>query len=242
MNGLDKFINHFKGYEDNYVVIGGTACSVLFEEAGLDFRATKDIDIVILVENINVDFANHFWEFIRLDEYIGKYESSNRRNFYRFEKPQRKDFPKMIELFSRKPYHATIFENSHLIPLHIAQDISSLSAILLDDDYYDFLKHGIRIVSGISLLDAGYLIPFKAKAYCELTERSLSGELGLTRHIKKHKKDIMVLYDLIKPLETITIKGNVRRDMNMFINSMREESNTDDIDDVLKGLIELYLL
>lgn len=75
-----------------------------------------------------------------------------------------------------------------------------------------------------------------------MTERSLSGELGLTRHIKKHKKDIMVLYDLIKPLETITIKGNVRRDMNMFINSMREESNTDDIDDVLKGLIELYLL
>jgi hypothetical protein len=31
-------------------LIGGTACIVIMQEAGLDFRATKDLDIVLYVE------------------------------------------------------------------------------------------------------------------------------------------------------------------------------------------------
>ena len=34
MIGLEKFKNHFKGFEDYYVIIGGTACTVLFENYG----------------------------------------------------------------------------------------------------------------------------------------------------------------------------------------------------------------
>lgn len=54
--------------------------------------------------------------------------------------------------------------------------ISSLSAILLDDDYYEFLKQGKVTVDGVTVLDAAYLIPFKAKAWMDLTDRKAAGE------------------------------------------------------------------
>ena len=51
-----------------------------------------------------------------------------------------------------------------------------LSAILLDDDYYEFLKQGKVTVDGVTVLDAAYLIPFKAKAWMNLTDRKAAGE------------------------------------------------------------------
>ena len=69
----------------------------------------------------------------------------------------------MIELFSRVP-DLPLLPHAHLTPVHIADDISSLSAILLNDDYYAFLLSGRRIIDGLSVLDEKYLIPFKVKA------------------------------------------------------------------------------
>lgn len=57
INGLNKFREFFAQYENNYVLIGGTACAIIFDEIGEDFRATKDLDIVLIVENINDEFG-----------------------------------------------------------------------------------------------------------------------------------------------------------------------------------------
>ena len=46
--GIDSFKEWFKGSEEQYAIIGGTACDILMTEEGLDFRATKDIDLVLL--------------------------------------------------------------------------------------------------------------------------------------------------------------------------------------------------
>ena len=46
MRGLDRFKAHFEPFADRYVLIGGTACTLVMEEVGLEFRATKDLDIV----------------------------------------------------------------------------------------------------------------------------------------------------------------------------------------------------
>ena len=35
---------------DNYVIIGGTACDIIIEDAGLTTRVTKDIDMILVVE------------------------------------------------------------------------------------------------------------------------------------------------------------------------------------------------
>lgn len=50
VKGLDVFQNWFADHADQYVLIGGTAASLTMEDAGLDFRATKDLDIVLHVE------------------------------------------------------------------------------------------------------------------------------------------------------------------------------------------------
>jgi hypothetical protein len=47
VNGLDKFKEFFKKYKDNYLLIGGAACDRHIENAGLDFRATKDLGLIL---------------------------------------------------------------------------------------------------------------------------------------------------------------------------------------------------
>lgn len=62
--GLNKFKEYFKQYPGNYVIICGTACDIIIGEAGFTPRATKDIDIILVVEALNADFVKQFWEFI----------------------------------------------------------------------------------------------------------------------------------------------------------------------------------
>ena len=50
------------GFEDQYVIIGGKACDLIMENEELPFRATKDIDIVLIVESITVEFRKQFWK------------------------------------------------------------------------------------------------------------------------------------------------------------------------------------
>ncbi len=45
--GLGMFRSHFAPFKDHYLLIGGTACAVLMQDSGLDFRSTKDLDIVL---------------------------------------------------------------------------------------------------------------------------------------------------------------------------------------------------
>ena len=48
--GLQLIRTAFAGYEDSYVIIGGTACDIIMTDNDLDFRATKDIDMVLIAE------------------------------------------------------------------------------------------------------------------------------------------------------------------------------------------------
>lgn len=50
VKGLDTFRNHFAGYEEQYVLIGGAACDIVFESNDASFRATRDLDMVLIVE------------------------------------------------------------------------------------------------------------------------------------------------------------------------------------------------
>lgn len=218
INGLNKFREFFAQYENNYVLIGGTACAIIFDEIGEDFRATKDLDIVLIVENINDEFGKKLWEFIKNAGYEVEF-GQEKKCFYRFKNPKNNDFPKMIELFSRNQ-NISLPEDIHLIPIHVSDEISSLSAILLNDDYYQFMLAGKRVIDGISVLDEKYLIPFKAKAWCELVERKKQGEEGQSRHIKKHCKDIASLVRLL-PVDTkVELFGMVKKDMQSFVDDI----------------------
>ena len=71
VKGIDQFRAHFEDFNDRYVLIGGAACFLALNEAGLEFRATKDLDIVLSVEALDAEFVKAFWNFIER----GKYQS-----------------------------------------------------------------------------------------------------------------------------------------------------------------------
>lgn len=218
VNGLNKFREFFLNYSDNYILIGGTACAIIFDEIGENFRATKDLDIVLIVENISNEFGYKLWEFIKSAGYNVEV-SKEKRCFYRFSNPKNSDYPKMIELFSRNQ-NIPLLDDKHIIPIHISEEVSSMSAILLNDDYYQFMINGKRIIDGVSVLDEKYLIPFKAKAWCELVERKNQGEKGQSKHIKKHCKDIYNLISLLPISTRVQLSGMVLEDMMKFTNDI----------------------
>ena len=241
VRGIERFKDFFENYNNNYVLIGGTACSIIFDEIGLDFRATKDLDIVLIIESLNNDFANQLWKFIKVAGY--QIEEGKKKKFYRFNNPKDSSFPKMIELFSRNN-DINLVPDAHLEPIHISDDVSSLSAILLNDDYYNLLLEGKRTVDGYSVLDEKYLIPFKAKAWCEMTDRQSGGEEGLSKHIKKHFRDIYRLSRIIVPTDKVSLTGTVHNDMERFINSILiTENRSDDINyqEMYELLKKIYL-
>ena len=101
MRGIDKFKERFAGHDGEYVLIGGGACDLLFGEAGQDFRATKDLDLVLLVEALTPEFGQVFWDFVKEGGYENRQKSSRKPQFYRFSKPEDPAFPAMLELFAR---------------------------------------------------------------------------------------------------------------------------------------------
>lgn len=60
VRGFELFRRYFKGFKDEYVIIGGTACEILMNENGLGFRVTKDLDVVLIAEMKNPRFTNAF--------------------------------------------------------------------------------------------------------------------------------------------------------------------------------------
>jgi hypothetical protein len=71
----------------------------------------------------------------------------------------------MIELFSRNPFNFEIDKSFKLSPIPIDADVSSLSAILMDDDYYHFvISNKIHDdTTDVSYTPASVLIPLKVK-------------------------------------------------------------------------------
>lgn len=176
--GIDKFAIHFEPYRDRYVLIGGAATWLVLNEVGLDARATRDLDIVLSVEALDADFGRAFWEFVRAGGYQILQKSSGRPTFYRFGKPADAGFPAMLELFSRLSDGIDLPASARVTPVPLAEDLSSLSAILLDEDYYGFVHANKRQVAGVPIVTEVCLIPLKAKAWLDLSERKRAGGAG----------------------------------------------------------------
>jgi hypothetical protein len=175
VKGLNIFTGYFKDFAGNYVVIGGTACDMLVSEAGLVPRATKDIDIILLVEALTAEFVRQFWQFVREGKYEKQERSTGDRKYYRFMKPESADFPFQLELFARKPDLISLEAGAHLTPIPVDEDLSSLSAILLSDDYYYYLISNSTPHNGLRRANTDALICLKAKAFIEMTDRMASG-------------------------------------------------------------------
>ncbi len=223
VKGLDIFRKHFRDYTDQYVLIGGTACDVALTEVGLSFRATKDIDVVLCVEALDAAFVRAFWDFVRAGGYGAQGQSIGKKPFYRFQKPANEGYPFMLELFSRQPDVLQVAAGSHLTPLPMDDDVSSLSAILMDTDYYGFIRAGRRLTEGLSVVGPAQLIALKARAWLDLTERERDGGKIDSRTIKKHKNDVFRLFQILDPTADPSAPPAIKSDLNNFIARMRSE-------------------
>lgn len=83
--------------------------------------------------------------------------------------------PIMIELFSKAPGHQLHESDMVIIPLHIPDEASSLSAIMLNDDYYEFMMSGRKVVNCVGVLGAEHQIPFEIRAWLDLCRRKSEG-------------------------------------------------------------------
>lgn len=221
VKGLNTFRRYFEEYENQYVLIGGAACDIIFESNDTLFRATRDLDMVLIVEALTPEFGEKFWEFIQNGKYRNKATNGEKPQFYRFEKPEDDSYPKMIELFCRSDFE--LREMTGITPIHIDDMVSSLSAILLNDDYYKVLLDGKVVANGLSVLRPEYLIIFKAKAYLDLKQRKENGEMVDSNDIKKHKKDVLRIAAELMLEDAKELPVSVKADIDVFIDSLEKE-------------------
>lgn len=221
VKGLDIFRKYFADYGEQYVLIGGAACDIVFESNEANFRATRDLDMVLIIEALTPQFGEKFWGFIMDGKYRNKATNGGKPQFYRFDKPEDDSFPKMIELFCRTDFE--LKEAEGITPIHIDDEISSLSAILLDDDYYKTLLDGKVVKNGLSVLRPEYIILFKAKAYLDLKMRKESGGTVDSEDIKKHKKDILRIAAELMLERVADLPETVDSDVQTFIDSLEQE-------------------
>jgi len=228
VNGLERFREHFADYTESYVLIGGAACHVHEDIADQAPRATKDLDIVLVVEALSEDFVGAFWEFIRQGGYSTRQRSNDKHEFFRFIKPADRRYPKQLELFSRSIGRMNIPDDAHLEPIPTGDDLSSLSAILMNEDYYKFTIEHSQLVEGIHLANFEALICLKAKAYIDMRTRKDLGEAVDQDDIDKHNKDIFRLAPMLTADSRYDLPKEMAKDMATYFEMVMDDLPNED--------------
>lgn len=223
--GIDKFRKHLSGHEGKYAIIGGAACDYWFNAAGLRFRVTKDIDVVLCVEVVDAEFGDALNRFLNSGGYEARERSDGRKEFYRFHRPTDKSYPFMIELFARRPDILYLPDGAHLVPIPVEENVASLSAILLEDVYYEALVTAKSIDDDVAIADVRLLIPFKAHAFLNLSESRDQGEEISRDLINKHKKDVFRLAQLLQIDKEIKMSEQIKEDMRHFLATVEADEN-----------------
>jgi hypothetical protein len=223
VRGLEIFKQYFKDYPDNYIIIGGTACDIIIDNAGFTPRATKDIDIILVVEALNTAFVKQFWQFITDGNYERKEKSEEERKYYRFIKPENTDFPYQIELFARNPDLLDLDDGTHTTPIPVDDDLLSLSAILLDETYYDYLIDNSTIEDDIQRANTEALICLKAKTYLDIAERIAVGGKEDSKKLRKHKGDVFRLGVMLAETDVFELPDAIKNDMQEFVDAIKDD-------------------
>ncbi len=224
VKGLEKFKEYFTGFEDNYVIIGGTACDIALRDTDMYPRATNDIDMILVVEKMTPEFGQHFWDFIALGEYKTRQRKRVDKDpapeLFRFINPK-VGYPAQIELLSKQPDVLGEPSGFHLTPIPVGEQVPSLSAILMDKEYYDqtidrsIIKEGVRIANPLSLMC------LKVKAFLNLTEEKKTNFNIRTYDIKKHRDDVFKLLAMrIDPFEPVELSTTMKENLTQFIDMM----------------------
>ena len=236
MQGLDKLREYMSEFRSHYVIIGGMATVLTLEKRGLPARATKDVDMIIICQPETKFYMKRFWEFIKAGGYkMWKPDEKEETHlcFYRFIKPESKDYPSQIELFSKVPEYIEVPDYVHIVHIPMDGYTSSFSAIIMDDVYYDFAISHSEIVGDLRILNAEALIVLKAIAYMENLRRKEEGMAVDQKNIDKHKKDIYRLAYVFDGSERFEVDETIKKQLRSFVSEV--EKNPIDVKNMLRG-------
>ncbi|MFY8187476.1 MAG: hypothetical protein ACOVLC_05895 [Flavobacterium sp.] len=221
--GLDTFSAHFKDFQENYIIIGGTACDIIIEEAGFMPRVTDDIDMILIVEALSSAFVVRFWEFIKLGQYALQQKNEEERNCYRFANPAQHNYPKQLELFCKEPNMIDVNEGAHLAPIPVEEGLSSLSAILLNEHYYHYTLQHSKINDGVHYAAPQTLICLKAFAFLNNAERKAAGQNVKSVDIKKHKNDVFRMTMMLAEKDRFVLPDTIKANMQKFVDEIKND-------------------
>ena len=216
--GLQLFRERFRSFQGSFVLIGGAACDDWFGRQRLSFRATKDLDIVLLAEAMDEAFVREMRGFVSDGGYRIRQRATGTPELYRFAEPRNPEYPSEIELFSRSAGRLDL-DPGEIVPVVVAPDHHSLSAILLHDAYYDLVRQHNDVIDGLAIANASSLIPLKAYAWLDLTRRLSQGEQIDSRKIKKHRSDVFRLALTLPATSGPELPAEIRADVTRFLES-----------------------
>ena len=178
-----------------------------------------------MVEFLDDDFLRHFWDFVRRGGYETRQRSDGRRAYYRFSRPRAADYPEMLEIFSRSPVGLSLADGQTIVPIPAQEDASSLSAILMDDDYYRIISDFRKVSSTLPLITPPGIILLKARAWLDLEARRHAGEPVDGKHVRKHRNDVFRLARLLSQDERHVVPRRVFEDFRRFLAQHPEGSS-----------------
>ncbi len=221
VKGLEKFREYFEEFKDNYVIIGGTACDIALSETDMRPRATDDIDMILIMEEMTPAFGARFWQFIADGHYAHRQRQraghqGSVPELFRFIKPDA-GFPIQIELLSAYPDILGEPTGFHLAPIPLGEKLSSLSAIIMDSDYYQFTLENSTIENGLRVATPLCLICLKTRAFLNLTEDKKTNSDVRSFDIKKHRDDVFKLLAMrIDPFTPIVLPMRLKNCIRQF--------------------------
>lgn len=236
VGGLEIFRGRFARFSDNFVIIGGTACDEILSGTVMRPRATMDIDIVVIVENMTPEFARAFWAFIA----EGGYRPGIRKNkdeapkyvLYSFDKGKA-GFPVKVELLSR---HNEIFTSAaHTEPLPIDGEVSSLSTIILDEPYYNLTVQNSFVSEGLRYAAPLALMALKARAYLNLVADRKAGKKINTKDILKHRNDVLKLTATLTGADLAIVDAEIVDTVREFAYSLMQSLPNQSLQDALRS-------
>lgn len=232
-------IEHFRqalhGHENTCILMGGAACSLWYADKFPSFRATADLDIVLVVEALSDEFVKSFKDYAFQQACYETQRKTflddrNSRVMYRFFNPSNPEAPKQIELLSRKGELLHLESDQYACPVKMEDIYTGLSSIIMDDVYYHFLRDGSSAEHGILCALPSTLAVLKIKAVLNLLhlyETRVNSPRGSDEgvgNIKKHRNDVFFLLTGLSSEDYVTLPDSIASDVRLFRDSLPVDS------------------
>ncbi|MCQ2796783.1 MAG: hypothetical protein MJ213_05780 [Bacilli bacterium] len=244
-NQIEKVITFIGQHSSNFTVIGGIAVDFVLKDTPIVPRTTKDIDIVLCTDNLDGDFNKDLVKFLK----AGKYKNAlinKKKCAYRFIHPDNEEYPNIVELFAKEDKISKELHH-YLGKINIEYDNELLSAILIDEEIYNFIVEHKIIIDSLPVDDCSALIALKTYAYFNNQKLKEEGKITSDHDISKHRSDIIRMLASIGEIPTAIelpniLKKSVKEFEKVLLNSTRvaKDIGITNANLTIEKLLEVY--